>query len=301
MEPRLYGSELSVIKITTTLRTNKAKSRERFVKRFAVGVATFLVATMASLANATEEKAQYWAFWDRSYNSTKVVNHSQWDQLLKKYVIANHPSGINRFRYADVTKDDRKKLDGYIKSMVSLDPRKYNKKEQKAYWINLYNAVVVQQVLEHYPVKQITEIDKGGAHGPWDETFIEVQGHELSLYDIEHRILRPLYKDHKVHFALADGSLGSPNLQPTAYTGRTLRPMLKQAGRDFINHPRGLQLEKGKMRCSSIFQECRSDFAKNSKAMLKLFAHYAEDRKALYLLGFQGEIEYSNDWALNAP
>ncbi|MCV6604380.1 MAG: DUF547 domain-containing protein, partial [Porticoccaceae bacterium] len=118
---------------------------------------------------------------------------------------------------------------------------------------------------------------------------------------IEHRILRPLWQDHRIHFALVDGSLGSPHLQPSAYTGRTVRAMLKQAGREFLNHPRGLQLEKGKMRASKVFADNSTDFASNQAGLLKLFAYYVDDRKALYLLGFQGEIEYHQDLALNAP
>lgn len=274
---------------------------EHTMKNRITGFVALLVLAGASVNVSAEYQARYWSFWDKSKNSLKTIDHSSWDQLLKTYVVTNHPSGINRFRYADITRSDRKKLDAYIDVLTSLDPREYRKNVQKAYWINLHNAVVVQQVLKNYPLKSLAELDKGGDSGPWDDIHIKVQKQKLSLSDIEHRILRPIWRDHKIHFALADGTLGSPNLQPTAYTGQNIKPMLKQAGRDFINHPRGLSLEKNKMRCSHIFHDCRSDFGDNNKSLLKLFAHYAEDRKALYLLGFQGEVEYQNDLAVNAP
>lgn len=267
------------------------------MKYFIVGITLLLNAAGA----AAIEKSQYWSFWDASQNTTATIDHSGWDTLLKQYVIIDHPSGINRFRYADVQKADRQQLNRYVSKLESLDPRTYNRNEQKAYWINLYNAAVVKQVLEYYPVKNITDVDRNGGDGPWDEAIVTIMGQRLSLNDIEHRILRPLWKDHKVHFALACGGLGCPDLQPVAYNGRDIRTQLRQAGRDFINHPRGVRLEKGLMRLSYIFDWYRNDFAKDDKGMLKLFAHYAEDRKALYLLGFQGTIEYQNDWTLNAP
>ncbi len=268
-----------------------------FVKHWIIAIALSLGTAVVSAA----EKAQYWSFWDASQNSTAIVDHSKWSELLTKYVVTNHPSGINRFRYAEVEQKDKKQLRNYIRSLESLDPRTYNRNEQKAYWINLYNAVVVQEVLDNYPVKNITDIDSQGADGPWDEAAVTILEQKLSLNDIEHRILRPLWKDYKVHFALACGGLGCPNLRPEAFTGRNIRAQLKQAARDFINHPRAVRLGKGRMRLSHIFQWYRSDFAKDNKGMLKLFAHYVDDRKALYVLGFQGKFEYQNDWTLNAP
>ena len=240
-----------------------------------------------------------WPFWDRAAErNNQVIDHRAWDLLLKKYVVTDHPSGINRFRYGDVKKSDRKALKKYIRRLGKIDPRDYRKAEQKAYWINLYNALLVQRVLADYPVNKITDI---GRRGPWDERVVKVAGKKLSLNDIEHRILRPIWRDHKIHFALVDGSLGAPNLQPKAYTARNMRALLKRAAREYLNHPRGLQLEKGKVRASKVFADHQSDFAKNQAGLLKLFAYYVDDRKALYLLGFQGNIEYHNDWALNAP
>ena len=271
-----------------------------------IAVTALLIAALGfggvTFAAAGSVKATPWPFWDKAEpKNTRTIDHRVWDSLLKRYVVSNHPSEINRFRYGDVKKSDRKALKKYLKTLSKIDPRDYRQTEQKAYWINLYNALVVQQVLGSYPIKNITDIGRKGERGPWDEKIIKIQGKKLSLNDIEHRILRPIWSDHKIHFALVDGSLGAPNLQPKAYTARNMRSMLKQAAREYINHPRGLTLEKGKMRASRVFADHQSDFAKNRAGLLKLFAYYVDDRKALYLLGFQGNIEYHNDWALNAP
>ncbi|MDM3869810.1 DUF547 domain-containing protein [Porticoccus sp. W117] len=264
-------------------------------------IAIFLATAVLAGCNSSSKPSGNFSqpFWATSNEqSAATIDHSRWNRLLNKYVVANHPSKINRFRYGDVSGADKKALGKYISQLTAIDPRQYRKPEQKAYWINLYNALVVQQILANYPIASIADMQSASQ---WDKKRIVVQGQKLSLNDIEHQILRPLWRDHRIHFALVDGSLGAPNLQPRAYTGRTVRAMLKQAGREFLNHPRGLKLEKGKMQASRVFADHSSDFAQNQAGLLKLFAYYVDDRKALYLLGFQGEIEYQQDLALNAP
>jgi hypothetical protein len=70
--------------------------------------------------------------------------------------------------------------------------------------------------------------------------------------------------------------------------------------REFINHPRGVNLQNKRLQTSRIFAWYGQDFG-STKKMIKFFAHYAEDIKALYLLGFSGEIAYHFDSRLNAP
>jgi hypothetical protein len=252
-------------------------------------------------ASATPN-ADYWAFWDKSTENTQRIDHSQWNRILKTYVISNHPSGVNRFKYASVSSRDRKKLKRYIQALEHIDPRLYNKREQQAYWLNLYNAATVKLVLDNYPIKSMREIgNKMLSRGPWNKPHIHVAGQRLSLNDIEHRILRPIWHDHKIHFGLSCASISCPNILPVAFTGANVPSLLKQAGRDYINHPRGVSLKNGKMKVSSLFDWYQKDFAKNEKKLMKVFAHYAEDRLALYLLGYQGKIDYNYDWRINAP
>jgi hypothetical protein len=75
---------------------------------------------------------------------------------------------------------------------------------------------------------------------------------------------------------------------------------LERSAREFINHPRGVNLKNKQLQASQIFQWFGHDFGSDKK-MIKFFAHYAEDLKALYLLGFSGEIAYSFDSRVNAP
>ena len=248
-------------------------------------------------------KATYWGYWDRSDSTNyKSIDHSKLDFVLRTYVLTDHPSGINRFRYGAVSKADKKKLEAYISKQKRIDPRDYSRAEQKVYWLNLYNALTLNLVLDHYPINSVKELSgRFSNKGPWDKKIVKVARKKLSLNDIEHRILRPIWKDFKIHFGLVCASLGCPNVQPAAFTVANSRALLKKAGRDFVNHSRGLELENGNMQVSSLFDWYESDFAPDQKTLLKVFAHYANDRKALYLLGFSGDISYDYDWGLNAP
>lgn len=247
-------------------------------------------------------RPQYWSFWDRTTeNNYQHIDQQDWNAILKTYVVTPHASGINRFRYADVTKNDRKRLSQYIQRSASIDPRDYSRDEQKAYWLNLYNALAVQLVLDNYPVESIQNIGGKGATGPWDEKLVTVADQKLSLNDIEHRILRPIWQDHKIHFGLASASLGCPSLLPHAFTATNVDDVLRTAGRDFINSRNGVLLENGQLKASQMFAWYQEDFAKSETSLLKVFAHYSDDRHALYLLGFSGKIDYGYDWRLNAP
>lgn len=256
---------------------------------------------VACSANAVPSES-YWAYWDESNNGNpSTIDHTELSFILKTYVVTDHPSGINRFRYGSVNKDHKKRLEGYIAQLEKIDPRRYSRDEQKVYWMNLYNALTINMVIDNYPVASIRDISGGHAKGPWDKKLAKVAGEELSLNDIEHRILRPIWKDFKIHFGLVCASLGCPNVQPTAFTTANHKTLLKQAGQEFVNHNRGLRLEKNKLRVSSLFDWYEKDFAPDQKTLLKIFAHYADDRKALYLLGFSGDISYNYDWRINSP
>jgi len=261
-------------------------------------VTTLLLAVGADAA----PKADYWAFWDRSDETSQArIDHSAWDALLARYVVADG-SGINRFDYVAFDRSDEKRLRAYVDSLAAVDPRQFNRLEAEAYWMNLYNALSVFAIRENYDViagqsdRRVAALEKA-----WDKGRVKIAGQKLSLNDIEHRILRPIWKDHRIHFGLNCATLGCPNMLPRALTGATLKSQLRAAGRQFVNDERGVHYADGKLRVSRLFDWYRDDFASDQKGLLKLFAYYADDSKALYLLGYGGEIDYAYDWDLNSP
>ena len=96
-------------------------------------------------------------------------------------------------------------LNAYVENLSRMPINDFNRAEQKAFWINLYNALTVKVVLAAYPVKSIRDIAISPglfARGPWGKKLIEIDGETVSLNDIEHRILRPIWRDPRLHYAL---------------------------------------------------------------------------------------------------
>ena len=242
-----------------------------------------------------------WALWEASdENSDVSVDHSAWQYLLDEYLSADAADGINRFNYAGVSADGRRNLDAYLKSLSDTDPRNLRRAEQMPYWINLYNALTVQVVLQHYPVKTIRKINGGWFNtGPWGDSLIEVQGQELTLNDIEHRILRPIWRDPRIHYVVNCASMGCPNLAASIYTAANTESMLNQAAKNFINHPRGVAFVDGKLRLSTIYNWYDVDFGSNQAERLTHLEKYAKPELATQLAGYDGKIKYDYGWDLN--
>jgi hypothetical protein len=250
-------------------------------------------------------KAEPWPFWAANVPASQVhVDPAPWDRFLKKYVVTNHPSGINRLRYAAVTPEDRKRLGDYIQQLQRVEVTKLDRSEQKAYWINLYNALTVNVVLDHYPVKSIRDIDISPGfftRGPWGAKLLSIQGQKVSLNDIEHRILRPLWKDNRVHYAVNCASLGCPNLQAEAYTPENVETLLEKGAREYVNHPRGVRFAGDRLYLSSIYDWFQPDFGGSEESVVRHLRKYAAPGLAEKLKGFKGNISYEYDWRINEP
>lgn len=166
-----------------------------------------LLAAFTSLEAWFAPKAELDSRWLPSDPAaTERVDHSAWDWLLKAYV-ASGSDGINRVAYARVTAVDRQALADYIARLAATPVTKLNRAEQRTYWINLYNALTVQLVLEHYPLGSIRDAAVKG--GPWKSKLVTVEGVPLSLDEIEHHILRPIWHDPRIHYAVNCASLAA--------------------------------------------------------------------------------------------
>ena len=265
-------------------------------------LALFAILFGYTLAKAAP-KAELWARWQKQDPaSVQKIDHGVWHRFLKQYVVGNHPSGIHRVRYQEVGPEDFKNLQGYVKLLQAVAISNYNRNEQKAYWINLYNALTVELVLSRFPVASIRDINISPgllARGPWGAKLATVEGERLSLDDIEHRILRPIWKDNRVHYALNCASLGCPNLQPAAYTGDNTEGLLERGAKEFINHPRGVMIQGGKLRVSSIYVWFQEDFGGDAEDLMEHWQTYAEPKLAQALGKYSGGLSHDYDWRLN--
>jgi len=246
------------------------------------------------------------AWDDHDPTNTARLDHSEWQALLDVYLITDDPSGINLVDYAGLRANaaDRARLAGYIDYLQGLDPRQYAKDVQMAYWINLYNAVTLRVVVDEYPVESIKDIHEGliPGTGPWRDIHAMVAGHPLTLDNIEHDILRPIWRDSRIHYGVNCASMGCPNLAPETYTADNLERLLDQAARDYVNHPRGVTLQdEASGLVSSIYFWYREDFGDSEAGVLEHLRKYAEGDLAEELRDFDGSLDHEYDWSLNAP
>lgn len=245
--------------------------------------------------------ASLWERWQQHAPADRrQIDHSAWDRIVTTYV-ARSSDGIRRFAYARVSAADKAALDSYVDDLAALAIDGYSRPEQFAYWVNLYNALTIRVVLDHYPVGSIRDIDISPglfADGPWKKKLVTVQGEAISLDDIEHRILRPIWKDPRIHYAVNCASVGCPDLQPAAFTAANTERLLEQAAHDYINHARGISVRAGVVTASSIYNWFASDFDRVG-GVLAHVRRYAEPTLRSQLDGIETIDVYVYDWSLN--
>lgn len=156
-------------------------------------------------------------------------------------------------------------------------------------------------------MKSIKDIRLGGegglfglfAAGPWKAKVTRIAGVPLSLDDIEHVILRPIFKDARVHYALNCASVGCPNLRTEAFTGAHLDAQLDAAARAYVNDPRGVDPELDGLVLSSIYDWYREDFGGSDRAILDHVRRYAAPPLLAALEGTTSIDDFNYIWSLN--
>lgn len=227
--------------------------------------------------------------------STVVPDHSSWSAILGRR-IAPGPDGVARFDYAGVSPDERSAISAYIRDLSAFDPATLSRDDQLALWINLYNAATVALILDNPPLKSIRDLDD-----PWGRPVATAAGRMLTLSDIEHRIIRAVFDDPRIHYALNCASIGCPDLATRAYVGAELDAMLDGAARAYVNHPRGARFAGDKLVVSKIYGWYRDDFGGGEDSILAHLRIYAEGDLARRLASAKSISGYAYDWSLNAP
>jgi hypothetical protein len=230
-----------------------------------------------------------------------------YDALLRRYVSMG-ADGITRVDYARwrANAADRAALDAYIVEMSARRPGSMPRAEAFAYWGNLYNAVTLKVIIDRYPVASIRDIrsdnwfDPRAYTGPWRQQRVTVEGRRLSLDDIEHEIMRPTFRDPRVHYIVNCASHGCPNLMDRVWRADTLEADLDAAARAFVNHSRGVTvLPNGTLRVSSIYKWFIADFGGNDAGLIAHFRQYADPPLAQRLAGSPRIADDDYDWSLN--
>ncbi|MEM6486808.1 MAG: DUF547 domain-containing protein [Pseudomonadota bacterium] len=228
------------------------------------------------------------------------TDNAAWARFLMAYLVPGGAGGVALVDYGAAVAD-RSALQGYIDQLQRVEPTTLGRDAAFAYWVNLYNAVTILLVLDAYPVDSIREV-RGGLFntGPWGDEVVRVEGQDLSLDDIEHGILRPVWRDPRIHYAVNCASIGCPDLAAEPYTATRLETMLDAGARAYAAHPRGADARDGEITVSKIYDWFAEDFGEgDERSVLDHLATYAPPGKAAQLAAAQGIDAYAYDWSLN--
>lgn len=210
-------------------------------------------------------------------------SHEPWNKLLTQFV-----SSAGKVNYRAL-KGKEADLDAYLKSLADNPVQSsWNRNEKMAYWINAYNAFTVKLILDNYPLSSIINLSGGKV---WDKKWIKLGGKTYSLNNIEHDILRPQFKDARIHFAVNCAAKSCPPLLNRAWTAGNLSSNLNTQARKFINSAKYNQIGSDKVAISKIFEWYAVDFGN----IVEYLNKYADTK-----ISTNAQVSYQEyDWALN--
>ena len=171
-------------------------------------------------------------------------------------------------------KADMGKLDAFVASLAVGNPaifEKWPEKDKIAFWSNAYNALTLEAIVDHYPIRATglksllyPENSIRQIPGVWDKLKFGILGRELTLDAIEHSILREKFEEQRIHLALVCAARGCPQLRNEPYDGAKLDEQLDDQARRFFADPAKFRLDRDKATVflSPIFKWYGQDFVK---------------------------------------
>jgi len=221
-----------------------------------------------------------------------AIDHGLFADLLGKYVQAGAVD------YKGL-KSEESTLDAYLAVLEAIDPKPLSRDKQFAFYANAYNAWTIKLILSGYPgIKSIKELGSL-LKSPWKKKIARIDGKRMTLDHIEHDILRPRFKDPRVHFAINCAAKSCPPLSDEPFSGDTLDRQLDQLTRAFINDPNSNNLKGNVLYVSSIFKWFKTDF---KDGIVNFFRKYAEGDLKTNLKTIENtvKVKYLDyDWSLN--
>jgi len=229
------------------------------------------------------------------------IDHGEWDRLLRKYVDKN---GMIDYQSWKSEAKDTARLDKYLNTLSRYNPQaKSTRPAELVFWINAYNAVTIKGILREHPTSSIrnhTATLLG--YNIWDDLLLVVGKREISLNDIEHKVLRKL-GEPRIHFAIVCASIGCPPLLNEAYHAEKLDEQLTKNTRRFFADPAKLQYdpERGRLEVSPIIKWFAEDFGKSEQQRIALLSPYIPETIQKELANKKSvQLSYlPYDWNLN--
>lgn len=258
---------------------------------------------------------------DSAADTSEEFSYTVYGELLKQYVDIE-----GRVDYAAL-RTDRAGLDRFVASMGNVaesELASWSEEARLAFWINAYNAITLQYIVDHYP------IEKGGLisgllhpansirqiPGVWDKLTTPVAGKPLTLDAIEHEILRKEFSEPRIHMAIVCASVGCPPLRNEPFAEERLDQQLDDQSRRFLGSPVRFRIDRtaNEVYLSPIFKWFGEDFVPvygasaarfsnhgaQMAAVLNFVSSYVSETDAAFLEDADLQVKFSDyDWSLN--
>ncbi|MDJ0643960.1 MAG: DUF547 domain-containing protein [Erythrobacter sp.] len=276
----------------------------------------------AAPAVAQSTDASFDTFVPSADPNTDRIDYSIWDEAMKNLVVSMGPSlrqgagrpdpgfgtrrqygHVSRYRlegtrlmFSFLNTEVKESFTEYRKDLEAtadkIDIQALSRNEQLAYWINLHNVALIEQIANAWPVRQPREIEIGGVplH---DAKFITVEGIAMSPRDIREKIVYKHWRNPKVIYGFWQGDIGGPSIQREAFNADNVSRLLDRGARDFVNSLRGTEKAGSKLQVSKIYEEAAPYFFPDFEADLR--AHLADfaDEEVQGILSETNRIEAS--------
>ncbi|WP_323762220.1 DUF547 domain-containing protein [Maricaulis sp.] len=277
-------------------------------RTFLASIALIALAAVPAGAAHAQTPTNLSVFAQANENSNLVIDHEGWSVILRGIVLNVPPmdrmperdrpvltgtrintANTSRYRHEGnrvvyhVLNDEYSEAITFMREDLEALPDQFgglarlNRDEQLAYWFNLYNVAIIEQTMLNYPVHWI---DRMEAHGTdenvFDAKILTVEGQRLSLNDIRHGIVYANWDDPRVMYGFFNGSVGSPELRRSAYTGNAVWQQLDGTAREFVNSLRGVEVNNRELRVSEVYDEARvlfPDFDADLRSHLRQYAN----------------------------
>ena len=284
----------------------------------AILAGAMLAGAAPAAAQAPLGEAELATFAPSKTPNSDKIDYSIWDEAMKNIVVSMGPSlresaprpdpsfgtrrqygHVSRYRlegtrvmFSFLDTDVIASFTEYRKDLENtaniVDIQSLSRNEQLAYWINLHNVALVEQIANAWPVRQPKDIMIDGV--PLDEArFITVEGIKLSPRDIREKIVYRHWKDPAVIYGFWRGEIGGPSLQREAFNADNVGRLLIRGAADFINSLRGTQDLGDRLQVSELYKEAAPYYFPNFEADLRAhLTRYADEPTAALLARTSG-------------
>lgn len=298
--------ETIIVNMETVLNRNKGIMTKYIKVKSLIITLTFTLSSL-SIANAGESNIPE-PFRGSDESSKLEINYDDLDMLLQSSVLVtgkssravaksskatvgtrmkssiNKLTGLegNRFHFEAFKDEKYQNLFSNIRNSLEKVPSEaplklFSKDEQLAYWLNLYNVTLLDEIMKVYPERRLEDFLYDD-EAILEKKILKVNGVKLSLDDIHYNILFNKYnKDPLIMYGLYQGIIGGPNIRRYAYTGKNVWNALESNANDFINSNRGTYADKKNIvRASTLYKRNKIYFPNFKPDLKKHLLKYLE-------------------------